>query len=99
MTQMTQESKDKICQCCSAYAGCGFISRELQRKCNFFNVFEDCYEQGYKSAFAKAEEWLHETFSEREIYAGGYVNIEVYAPKCERFNELLDDFEKEMKGD
>ena len=51
-------TKEDFCKRCSHYAGCGFISRNLQTKCDILQTFEEGYEQGYEDAINKACEWL-----------------------------------------
>lgn len=41
-------TREDFCKRCSRYAGCGFISRNLQRKCDILQIFEEGYEQGYE---------------------------------------------------
>ena len=41
-------TKEDFCKRCSRYAGCGFISRNLQTKCDILQIFEEGYEQGYE---------------------------------------------------
>lgn len=43
---MTQKEKDKICRRCHSYDGCGFISRNLQSKCDKIDAAEEAYEYG-----------------------------------------------------
>ena len=50
----------KICKLCSQYKDCGFISRNLQNKCDIIQNNEDGYEQGYADAIDRACEWLEE---------------------------------------
>lgn len=51
---------EDFCKRCSHYAGCGFISRNLQTKCDILQIFEEGYEQGYEDAIKKACEYLEE---------------------------------------
>lgn len=53
-------AREDFCKRCSRYAGCGFISRNLQTKCDILQIFEESYEQGYEDAIQMACEWLEE---------------------------------------
>ena len=53
-------TRDDFRKRCSRYAGCGFISRNLQAKCDILQIFEEGYEQGYEDAISKACDWLEE---------------------------------------
>ena len=68
---------------CSRYAGCGFISRNLQRKCDTLQIFEEGYEQGYEDAISKACEYLEEYTPQ----------------KFEDVQNYVENFCKAMKGD
>ena len=52
--------REDFCKRCSRYAGCGFISRNLQTKCDILQIFEEGYEQGYEEAIDKACDSLYE---------------------------------------
>ena len=53
-------TKEDFCKRCSRYAGCGFISRNLQTKCDILQIFEEGYEQGYEDSINKACDWFEE---------------------------------------
>lgn len=46
-------AREDFCKRCSRYAGCGFISRNLQTKCDILQIFEESYEQGYEDVEVK----------------------------------------------
>lgn len=80
-------TKEDFCKRCSRYAGCGFISRNLQTKCDILQIFEESYEQGYEDAINKSCDWFEE-----EAGCGWLEDVEV-----KYF--IIDDFRKAMKGD
>ncbi len=77
---MTQED---FCKRCSHYAGCGFISRNLQTKCDTLQIFEE----GYEQAIEKACEWIERNYHATPM--GGYY----YLPE-----DCIEQFRKAMKG-
>lgn len=79
--------REDFCKRCSRYAGCGFISRNLQTKCDIIQIFEEGYEQGYEDAINKACEWFEETFKDGEVIAPLLLV------------QLIDKFRKAMKGE
>jgi len=78
-------TKEDFCKRCSRYAGCGFISRNLQTKCDILQTFEEGYEQGYKDAINKSCDWLEE-----KSCSGWIEDVEV--------KYFIEDFCKAMKG-
>ena len=50
----------KFCEVCSRYAGCGFVNRELQKKCDIYQLYDDGYDVGFEDAIQMACEWLKE---------------------------------------
>ena len=51
-------TKEDFCKRCSRYAGCGFISRELQNKCDILQTFEEGYEQAIEKRKRMTQEEL-----------------------------------------
>lgn len=80
-------TREDFCKRCSHYAGCGFISRNLQTKCDILQIFEEGYEQGYEDAINKSCDWF-----EDKACCGRIEDVEVKYFKFE-------DFRKAMKGE
>lgn len=76
---------EDFCKRCSRYAGCGFISRNLQAKCGILQIFEEGYEQGYEDAINKSCDWFEE-----KACCGWIEDVEV--------KYFIEDFRKAMKG-
>lgn len=88
-------TREDFCKRCSRYAGCGFISRNLQAKCDILQIFEEGYEQGYEDAISKACDWLRaELDKEEELHY-----IHVHGFDKERREIFLEELKKAMKGE
>lgn len=82
-------TKEDFCKRCSHYAGCGFISRNLQTKCDILQIFEEGYEQGYEDAINKACEWLEENMND----------VGIRFMRGDEIKDIVDLFRKAMKGE
>lgn len=85
-------TKEDFCKRCSRYAGCGFISRELQDKCDILQIFEEGYEQGYEDVINKACEWLDKRLNNYNI---SWIEDEY----CWSKEMFLKQFKQSMKGE
>lgn len=81
-------TREDFCKRCSRYAGCGFISRNLQTKCDILQTFEEGYERGYEDAINKACEWLNENMND----------VGIRFMRGDEIKDIVDLFRKAMKG-
>lgn len=88
-------TREDFCKRCYSYARCGFISRNLQTKCDTLQTFEEGYEQGYEDAINKACEWLRAELDKEE----GLHYIHVHGFDKDRREIFLEDFKRAMEGE
>ena len=85
---------------------CGYIVRNLQRKCPELSDFEDGYDFGVEDAIERAVDWLKDhinipqnvaTNDDGEPLADSYI---AYAKeRLETANRICEDFKKAMEQD
>lgn len=84
---MTQEEK-VFCERCSIHNNCGFVTRELEHKCELIDVFQ----MGEEAMLNKAVKWLQEVSDNH--YIMDYEDSHEVTEK-----ELIEYFNKAMEND
>lgn len=80
-------AKHNYCARCVHYTDCGFISRELENKCDILDIFD----AGVDATIDKATQWLQDNVSKYLFSAGYGYGLDK--------GELINDFEKAMQDE
>lgn len=87
---MTQLEKD-FCETCAIHDSCGYVSRELEYKCEKIDIFS----MGEDAILDKACEWLEENI---DSYLSSVTASLGYSDYVLDWN-FINDFKKAMKGE